>query len=97
MSANDSNHAMRPQDWFGVAIRTLGVWQILKAMGQAVAIVGIRNGWYSMSGTDTQYFYVWGASDFAAGIAMLLCADLIVGIAYRSVRPVCDEDSEISK
>jgi hypothetical protein len=86
---------MRPQDWFGVAIRTLGAWTLLKAVAFAFSAVGQQNSWFPDSGTNSRYYYYCGLADLAAGLVMLLGADLIVGIAYRSPRQeMHDEPSE---
>jgi hypothetical protein len=83
---------MRPQDWFGVAIRTLGVWTLLKAMSYALSAIGQQNSWFPDSGTNSRYYYYYGLADLAAGLFMLLGADLIVGIAYRAPRPPQQND-----
>ena len=85
MTTPESN-PMRPQDWFGVAIRTLGVWTLLRAMSYAFSAIGQQNSWFPDSGTSSRYYYYYGLADLAAGLFLLLGADLIVGIAYRSPR-----------
>jgi hypothetical protein len=84
---------MRPQDWFGVAIRTLGVWTLLKAVAFAFSAVGQQNSWFADSGNNSRYYYYYGLVDLAAGLFMLLGADLIVGIAYRAPRANSNDEA----
>jgi hypothetical protein len=77
---------MKAQDWFGVAVRTLGLWKLLTALGYGLGYVGEVNGWLENSGTNPHYYHLWTIANLACGLALLLGADLIVRIAYRSVR-----------
>jgi hypothetical protein len=63
MTTLESN-PMRPQDWFGVAIRTLGVWTLLKAVAFAFSAVGQRNSWFADSGPIrvTTFSMAWWTS-----------------------------------
>jgi hypothetical protein len=92
---SEKSAAMRPQDWFGVAIRTLGVWILVRALSYLLAIVGQQ---VAQSATIPRDYYVWGFADLGAGLFMLLGADLIVGIAYRSPAiPERDDDAQQQK
>jgi hypothetical protein len=77
---------VRPQDWFGVAIRTLGCWNILKALGYSITPIAEQYGWLAGNGTNPRYYYAYCVVELLAGLFMLLGADLIVGIAYRAPR-----------
>jgi hypothetical protein len=91
MTAPESK-SMRPQDWFGVAIRTLGVWTLLKAMAGGLSVIGQQNAWFADSGTNPRYYFYYGLADLAVGLLLLLGADVIVGIAYRAPRPGADDE-----
>jgi hypothetical protein len=86
---------MRPQDWFGVAIRTLGVWTLLKAVACALSVIGVQNSWFADSGTNPRYYFYYGLADLAAGLFMFLGADVIVGIAYRVPRSTRQSDNDV--
>jgi hypothetical protein len=87
-------NSMRPQDWFGVALRALGVWTLLKAASYGLSTVGQQNGWFPDSGTNARYYFYFGLADLVAGLVLLLGADVIVGIAYRAPPQSPDDRSE---
>jgi hypothetical protein len=72
---------MTPRDWFGVVIRSLGLWTILGAIRGFVGLVGQQSGWTNAT-TDPKYYYLYTISEFGIGAVMLLGADLIVRLAY---------------
>jgi hypothetical protein len=95
MMAPDSN-SMRPQDWFGVALRTLGVWTLLKAGAYGLSAIGLQNSWFPDLGANARYYFYFGLADLVAGLLLLLGADVIVGIAYRAPPQGGDGRSEPS-
>ncbi len=86
--------SMRPQDWFGVALRTLGVWTLLKAGAYGLSTIGQEHAWLPDGGTNARYYFYFGLADLAAGLFLLLGADVIVGIAYRAPPQSPDNRSE---
>ena len=91
---SERSNSMRPQDWFGVAVRTLGVWTLLRALSYSLSMFGKQNDWFADSvGTSARGYYFYCLADLAAGLFMLLGADLIVGVAYRTRRGKADDES----
>jgi hypothetical protein len=87
---------MRPQDWFGVAVRTLGLWRILLGLGYGIALAVQGNG-FAMNPMGNQPYFVLGAADLFVGLILLLGADVIVRLAYRGPHqpdPADDDDEE---
>ncbi len=97
-----SEHAMTPQDWFGVGVRLFALWPLLLAVQNFLYFMDVRFGLAS-----SQYYGVYGSSGatdpigylvyalayvlFAVGV--LRAAPLIVALAYPVATFDTDEES----
>jgi hypothetical protein len=86
---------MTSRDWFGVATRVLGRWEILRGFFYFLNVIADRNGWFTNSTTDPKYYSLYAAAELGAGLILLLGADLIVRVSY-SVAPKPPEKIETS-
>ena len=69
---------MTPQEGFGVAVRTVGLLQILTGFGQiGVAMVAI-----GLGGPSSVGFLVTGVPSVILGLLLLRSADWVVAFAY---------------
>jgi hypothetical protein len=89
---------MRPQDWFGVAVRTLGLWNILMGLGYGVALLVQGNGFPMRMNPmgNEHYYFVLGVADLLVGLILMLKADFIVRLAYRGPHQLdfADDDDD---
>ena len=74
---------MRPNDWFKLACRVLGLWWLLEAAGYAVSIVNIAAGFaklprdYSVMSYIVQMF-----GSFLVGLVLVAGASIIADFFY---------------
>lgn len=69
---------MTPQEGFGVAVRTVGLLQILAGIGQlGVAMVAI-----GLGGPNSVGLLITGVPSMILGLLLLRSADWVVAFAY---------------
>lgn len=89
---------MTSKDWFGVVVRTIGLWTIFKAASQSLSVFTIMGGFFE-GFSDSQIsqrgrtigammFIVF---EFGVGFLLLRRADAVVSFAFPT-RP-SDSDS----
>lgn len=73
---------MSAKDWFGVVVRTLGLWNIATGLATFSTFVGQRANWFKLESSEN-YTLLYSVTDIGIGLVLLLCANGIVDIAYR--------------
>lgn len=80
---------MTPKEWFGVVTRTLGLWMVLQAALQSIALVAYLLGMhkffvveYAYPGESPMSFIMPLTAKIAAAVVCLRYADSIVEFAY---------------
>lgn len=70
-----------PKDWFGIAIRVLGVWTFIEGVRGFVMALGYERGWFAPRELS-EYYMLNSIVEFIAGVALMRGADLIVKFCY---------------
>jgi len=74
---------MRPNDWFKLACRVLGMWQLIYTAGYALSIFNIAAGFARVSESYSLLSYlVQMIGSFAIALVLLLGAPIIADIFY---------------
>lgn len=73
---------MKPSDWFGVAVRVLGLWLLVLALESAAMALSMQNGWYEWQGVEPAHFYSVALFYFLPGLALLIHARFFVNLGY---------------
>ncbi len=82
---------MTAKDWFGVVVRGVGLWFIVRSISFVFEAVAERQGWSGFGG-GIRHNVMNGLATLVFGIVFLRGADLIVRFAYPEPRPPSDED-----
>ena len=86
---------MSAKDWFGVAVRLLGLWQIVEAAGEFVNAYGASALWWQATRDAEKFYVLTGLVQALVGLILLVAADKIVSFAYRP--PAGDDPAEIPR
>ncbi len=74
---------MRPNDWFNLACRVLGMWQLVDTAGYTLSIFNMAAGFATVPATYSLLSYlVQAIGSFLVGIVLLLGAPVIADIFY---------------
>ena len=74
---------MRPNDWFKLACRVLGMWQLVDTAGYALSIFNIAAGFARVPESYSLLSYlVQMIGSFAIALVLLLGAPIIADIFY---------------
>ena len=74
---------MRPNDWFKLACRVLGMWQLVDTAGYALSIFNIVAGFTRVPESYSIVSYlVQMIGSFVIGVVLLLGAPIIADIFY---------------
>ena len=85
---------MRPEEWFALALRVLGVIEILYGLGYLLDSSLFRLGYFNYPETTPGYYVIAGIAFTVVGLYLMRGAPLIVAIAYP---PEADEESELDE
>jgi hypothetical protein len=76
---------MRPHDWFKLACRVLGLWQLLDAAGYTLSIFNIAAGFARVPADYSLLSYlVQLIGTFFFGVVLLIGAPVIADLFYPS-------------
>jgi hypothetical protein len=84
---------MKAEDWFGVALRFVGLIALLYGVRDLIDHLLYRLGYFSFPETSPRYYVVMGLVQIFAGLYLLRGAPLLVRFAFPGARD--DEDDEI--
>jgi hypothetical protein len=73
---------MTPRHWFSVALRVLGVWELLDALYHFTTVVTIKTGLYTPAASQPASFFVHGVVKVVVAIVLLKWASLIAAYFY---------------
>lgn len=81
---------MKAEDWFGVALRLVGLIALLHGLRDLVDHLLYRLGYFSFPETSPRYYVVMGLAQVFVGLYLLRGAPPLVRFAFPGAR---DEDS----
>jgi hypothetical protein len=74
---------MRPNDWFSLACRVLGMWQLLDAAGYALSVFNIAAGLATApAGYSVASYLVQTIGSFFLAVVLLAGAPIIADLFY---------------
>jgi hypothetical protein len=73
---------MTPRLWFSVALRVLGVWELLDALYHFTTVATIKTGLYTPVASQPASFFVHGVVKTLIAIVLLKWASLIAAYFY---------------
>jgi hypothetical protein len=74
---------MRPNDWFSLACRVLGMWQLLDAAGYALSVFNIAPGLATApAGYSVASYLVQTIGSFFFAVVLLAGAPIIADLFY---------------
>jgi hypothetical protein len=74
---------MRPNDWFKLACRILGLWWLLETAGYGISIFNIATGFARIpTGYSLMSYLVQTIGSFVVGIVLLAGASIIADFFY---------------
>ena len=74
---------MRPNDWFKLACRVLGMWQLVDTAGYTLSIFNMAAGFATVPASYSLLsYFVQAMGSFLVGIVLLLAAPVIADIFY---------------
>lgn len=73
---------MTPRLWFSVALRVLGVWELLDALYHFTTVVNIKTDLYTPAVAQPASFFVHGVVKVMIAIVLLKWASLIAAYFY---------------
>jgi hypothetical protein len=73
---------MTPRQWFSVALRVLGVWELLDALYHFTTVVTIKTGLFTPAASQPGAFFVHGVAKVIIAIVLLKWASLIAAYFY---------------
>jgi hypothetical protein len=81
---------MTPRLWFSVALRVLGVWELLDALYHFTTVATIKAGLYTPVTSQAASFFVHGVIKTLIAVVLLKWASLIAAYFY----PLAPERSQ---
>jgi hypothetical protein len=73
---------MTPRLWFSVALRVLGVWELLDALYHFTTVITIKTGLYTPVASQPASFFVHGVVKVLIAIVLLKWASLVAAYFY---------------
>jgi hypothetical protein len=89
---------MTPAAWFIVALRVLGIWQVLAGIEMAAGLFTVSRGLSHPTYSEPGAYFTASVEHFLAALVLLMGAPAIAGLFYPgATRGLSDNSSEIAQ
>ena len=87
---------MHPRVWFGVAVRVIGVWMVVRSASSFVYAFNLVKGLDELRSVSPMAMVNQGVGYFIVGVFLIKLAPLVVSWAYPQRNEVAEQVAERS-